>query len=98
MTQGPGVAANPALRTIGLLACGIDLTAIVTTAAFRLRLKMLRSKGSDEQFAEACEMQPFLCHIPDNTVQNVCNSRSGRCLATASPLVLIARYAVHAAG
>ena len=51
MTQLEGVIADPFLRTVGLMACVVDTTALVTAIAFRLRLKMLSSEGKDENFA-----------------------------------------------
>ena len=48
----PAIVANPPLRMIGLLACVVDLTAVISAAAFRLRLKTLSWKGEDEQFAK----------------------------------------------
>lgn len=35
-----------------LLACVVDITALVTSTSFRLRLKILHRKGRDEQFAK----------------------------------------------
>jgi hypothetical protein len=63
MTQLQGIASNAALRATAFLACGLDVTALVTAATFRLRLKMLSSKGEDERFAEVIVIlyERFIC-------------------------------------
>lgn len=56
----PTIASIPVLRTAGLLACAVDVTALVTSSAFRLRLKLLRGKGLDEGFAQVTS--PAIAH------------------------------------
>lgn len=46
-------------KTIGLVACMADLTAIVSAAAFRLRLKTLSRSGEDEQFVKVALIMMF---------------------------------------
>ena len=57
MAQSQSSVSNPVFRMVSLLACEVDLVALVTAAMFRLHLKILGFSGRDEQFAEA---SPFL--------------------------------------
>ena len=47
-----GVVDKPALRAIAYLACILDTSGLLTSAAYRLRLRFLKARNLDEQFAQ----------------------------------------------